>query len=83
MKKISLYLFLGMLCLCGCSSRYVLTLNNGSQVGTTTKPQLRNGTYYFKDVSGQDASVPAGRVREVAPASMAGQPQSQFNPSSK
>lgn len=70
MKKIVLPLLAGLLVLTGCAHGYVLTLNNGQRISTTGKPRLDNGFYYFKDPSGQQRMIFAGRVREVAPADM-------------
>ena len=59
-----------LIMLTGCASRYVITLSNGSQVVTAGKPKLVNGYYVGKDTRGNPVEVSAGRVREVAPASM-------------
>jgi hypothetical protein len=59
-----------MLALSGCARHYVVTMHNGSQLGATSKPRLESGVYVFKDATGQETAVPAGRVREIAPASM-------------
>jgi len=53
-------------------------LNNGARITAKGKPKLQNGSYVFKDASGQPAQVSAGRVREIAPASMATVEGSQF-----
>ncbi len=63
----------------GCSTHYVMTLNNGMRVTTATKPKLQGGVYVFKDANGQDAYVPAGRVREIAPASMVSEDKPRFS----
>jgi hypothetical protein len=69
MKNIFVLLFICLLT--GCASRYTLTLNSGNRITATSKPKLQNGSYIFKDAKGELISVPAGRVREVAPANMA------------
>jgi hypothetical protein len=59
-----------LILLTGCASHYRITLNGGTQIETTGKPRLEHGYYYYTDSSGRKVSVPAGRVQEVAPASM-------------
>jgi hypothetical protein len=82
MKRISLTLLLVPILLAGCARHYVLTLNNGLRVTSVGKPKLESGAYVFKDVHGQTTMIPAGRVREVAPASMSRQSEKEdsFNP---
>jgi hypothetical protein len=70
MRKIVMALLLAPLLVAGCAPRYVLVLNNGAHVASRGKPKLQNGAYVFKDGKGQPAAIPAGRVREVSPASM-------------
>ena len=64
--------------LTGCARNYVITMSNGARITTKGKPKLQNGSYVFKDASGQPAQVSAGRVREIAPASMSTVEGSQF-----
>lgn len=72
MNKILLPAVVAALILTGCAQHYVLTMSNGERIRTGSKPRLERGFYYFKNASGRDAPpVFAGRVREVAPASMA------------
>jgi hypothetical protein len=71
MKKAALPLVLGLIALTGCAHHYVMRLDNGSEITTASKPQLKEGTYSFKDAKGGEQFVAAGRVREVAPASVA------------
>lgn len=82
LNKIFLPVIAGLLILTGCAQHYVLTLSDGERIRTGSKPRLERGFYYFKDASGHDARpVFAGRVREVAPASMASpDPTSAFRP---
>ena len=60
-----------MIALTGCAHHYVMRLNNGTEITTASKPQLRENSYYFKDAKGEEHEIAAGRVREIAPASMA------------
>ena len=78
MKKRLLPLALCVSLLAGCARHYNLKLANGSVVTTASKPRLENGGYHFKDASGKDVYIPATRVREIAPASMSKDPNSQF-----
>ena len=57
--------------LSGCARHYRISLNNGSQIETRSKPHFKDGVYYYNDAAGHKAYVPAGAVREIAPASMA------------
>jgi hypothetical protein len=75
-------LVIGLLALtafCGCTHQYVITLDNGRQISTASKPKLRGERYVFKDGTGKEAYVGASRVREIAPASMM-QEKKNFNP---
>lgn len=72
MKKAALPLFIGLIALTGCAHHYVMKLNNGAQITTVGKPKLKEGIYTFKDAKGEEHFVAAGRVREIAPASVAG-----------
>jgi hypothetical protein len=58
------------LLLTGCARHYAVTLNSGNRITSVGKPQLKNGNYVFKDGSGQSISMPASRVREIAPEGM-------------
>ena len=83
MKRL-LLLSLSVLLICsGCTSRYVMTMNNGSKIGSKGKPKLKDGVYVFKDMNGQQRSVPAGRVSEISPESMSKDDSSQFYKSKK
>lgn len=68
MKKFSLCCALLVLLLGGCARNYVITLNNGTQLGAKGKPKLENGSYVFKDARGQDSAIAAGRVSLIEPA---------------
>ncbi len=84
MKRVLLALLCAFLAgTCGCARHYIIKLNNGGQVTTSSKPRLKGGSYYFKDAKGQVRSVPSGRVTEIAPASMVKDETSQFKPQTK
>ena len=80
MKSFALLPLLGLFLLAGCARHYVVTLTNGARVTAVGKPRLEGGRYVFKDATGQPASVSAGRVREIAPASMSEDPATTFKP---
>ena len=80
MKRICLPLLLGAILVGGCAEPYTMKLNNGLQVTVPRKPTLANGAYHYKDSNGVERSVPAGRVREIEPASMARDEQQSFTP---
>ena len=82
MKRMLLLALLGSSLLCGCSSQYVMTMNNGARITTNGKPKLDGQSYVFKDAKGQEVRVPAGRVREIAPASMV-KDDAQFKPETR
>jgi hypothetical protein len=64
-------LLLGALAVSGCARNYVMTMSNGTRVTTASKPKLKSGTYYYKDAMGRQVTMPAGRVQQIEPASMA------------
>ena len=70
MKKTACLLLLGVLACGGCARHYVLTLTNGAQIDAFGKPRHQADAYVFKNGAGQEQMIPAGRVREIAPASM-------------
>jgi hypothetical protein len=78
MKSITSLCLLALLLLCGCARHYTITTNNGSQIAARGKPKLQEGVYVYTDLQGRRASVPAGRVREIAPSSISTAPSSQF-----
>jgi len=79
MKRIVLMLLTSLSVLCGCAHNYVITLDNGRRITTASKPKLKGEKYVFKDGAGGQGSVSAGRVREIAPASMANDDKPKFN----
>jgi hypothetical protein len=80
MKRTWVLLSIGLIALCGCAQHYVMKLSNGVQVTTPHKPKLIHGAYHYKDSTGKERTVSAGRVREIEPASMAREEQQTFKP---
>jgi len=72
-------LLMGLSLLCGCAHHYVVTLDNGRRITTSSKPKLKGERYVFKDAAGNQGYIPASRVREIAPASMANDDKPVFN----
>ena len=64
----------------GCASQYVIKMNNGLYVTSTSKPKLKGGYYVYTDPSGWTATIPTSRVLEIEPASMAKEEMNQFKP---
>ena len=79
MRRCTLILWLLLIALCGCARQYVITLSNGSRLSTKGKPHLEGGYYVFKDALGQQNRISAGRVSEIAPASMMGRSTGNFS----
>jgi len=63
----------------GCARSYVMKMQNGTRITTSTKPKMDRGYYVFKDSMGRKMQIPAGRVREIEPASMAQEEKPQFS----
>ncbi|HEY5911408.1 MAG TPA: hypothetical protein VJA21_12480 [Verrucomicrobiae bacterium] len=72
-----------LLVTCGCARHYIMRLSNGGQLTTYSKPRLKGASYYFKDAKGQLRVVPASRVAEIMPASMAKEEKSPFKPETR
>jgi hypothetical protein len=81
MKKILPVLLLSAAVCAGCVTRYSLVMNNGEVLTARGRPtySAEQGRYFYKDANGKPASVPASKVREVAPASMVKKEGTQFN----
>lgn len=71
LRLLLLPLLLALPLVSGCARTYVISLTNGSRIVCAGKPKLEGGHYVYKDVRGEKYTVLAGRVREIAPASMA------------
>jgi hypothetical protein len=82
MKKLFGLATAGLL-LCGCASSYVIKQNNGLRITTASKPKLKHGYYVFKDAKGNVQQIPQNRVLEIAPADMAQESDSTFQPPKK
>ena len=62
----------------GCSTRYNITLTNGEVIRSINKPTYDpdQQVYVFKRIT----TIPAGSVREIAPASMKAEKPGPFLP---
>jgi len=80
MKRSWLVFLFALPLLAGCSQNYVITTRNGERITTASKPKLKDGSYVYTDRKGQSGSIPAGRVREIAPASTGDDKKMQFIP---
>ena len=80
MKKILPIILLALVACSGCRSTYNLTLTNGDVLTSHGKPTYdpQQARYYYRDIHGQTNSIPASKVREIAPADMADKGGSQF-----
>jgi hypothetical protein len=67
--KISRWLLVPALLVSGCASHYNITLNNGNMITTRGKPKYDavTSSYQYKDSNGRPGSLPAFRVKEIAP----------------
>ena len=80
MIKLLLSTLAGLLLLTGCARNYVIVRSDFSRIYVNNRPKYKDGYYYYKDASGEQTRIPAGRVREVAPASMVSDPNAAFKP---
>ncbi|MFO1478078.1 MAG: YgdI/YgdR family lipoprotein [Verrucomicrobiota bacterium] len=83
MKLSRIILLAGLLAVTGCARHYIITMSNGSQVVTTSKPKQDGNYFNYKDAKGNPARISAGMVREIRPLSDAADSNAQFNPSKK
>jgi hypothetical protein len=70
MQILKVSLLSGLIALSGCARHYIITMSNGSQIVTTSKPKLQGNYYVYKDTKGKDSRIASGMIREVAPMSM-------------
>ena len=73
---------LSLVLLAGCARNYNIITSNGRVITSKGKPKYdeANSVFVFKDVKGVERRIPAGSVRQIAPASDKSSPTS-FNPS--
>lgn len=67
--------------LAGCARKYNIRTNSGAVITAKGKPvyDKANGVFLYTDAKGQKRFIPAGSVRQIAPASDTSSPTS-FNP---
>lgn len=71
MKRLLVPLLTVLVTVCGCSHQYVIKMTNGTELSAPHKPKLVGNSYRYEDSRGHQVVIPAGRVTEVAPASVA------------
>jgi hypothetical protein len=68
MKRASWLLgVVALILVCGCRTRYDITLNTGNKITSVGKPKLVEGSYVYKDALGQQGRVSVLRVRSIEP----------------
>jgi hypothetical protein len=82
LRRLCLFILLGLLLATGCARRYRITLNNNHVVTTTSKPKLNKlgDAFVYKDALGKTASLPAGVVKQIEPASHTPPPEQIYKP---
>jgi hypothetical protein len=67
--------------LAGCARNYSILTNNGGVITARGKPVFdkQNAVFVYRDLNGVERIVPAGSVRQIAPASDTSNP-TRFNP---
>jgi hypothetical protein len=78
MKKLFPLFLSSLLLLGGCARNYVVTLNNGTQIGSKGKPKREGASYVYTDASGAKRRISAGSVAEISPTSMMGGSSDKF-----
>ena len=70
-RPILCFTLLALLLCAGCARNYNITTSSGHVITAHGKPHYSkaNGSFVFKDVTGQERSIPAGSVSQIAPAS--------------
>jgi len=70
-----------MLLFVGCARNYNIITTSGRVMTSQGKPKYdrENSVFVFKDVHGEERSIPAGSVRQIAPGSDKSDPTG-FNP---
>ncbi len=55
----------------GCARNYNITTTSGRSITSRGKPKYdkENSVFVFTDANGRERSIPAGSVRQIAPAS--------------
>ena len=64
-RKLVLTLLVSLTVLCGCAHQYLITLSNGSQVISLSKPKPQGASYHFTDSSGTQLVIPQSRVVKI------------------
>lgn len=70
-RPILCFSLLALLLCAGCARNYNITTTSGRVITARGKPHYDKATsvFVFTDATGQERSIPAGSVRQIAPAS--------------
>ena len=68
--KVALPLLVALVGLCGCAHQYIMTLSNGDQIVSASKPKLQGKNYYYTDGPGARYAIPQSRVVNIRGASL-------------
>jgi len=63
--KLALTLLVCQALLCGCAHQYLMTLTNGDQLLSYSKPKRQEANYLFTDGTGTKHRIPENRVAKI------------------
>lgn len=70
--RLTIALLAGLVLLAaGCSSRYIITTNNGTKIVTQSKPKRVESLFVYRGADGQSNAISVLRVRAIEPYSKA------------
>jgi len=79
-RNLALALLVSLAALCGCTHHYLMTLSNGGQTISLSKPKLQGTSYHFTGGDGAGCMVPQSRVVKIKTISAIGEEQEPLSP---